>query len=77
MLEFVENDVRDRGGRMLLVETSLLPHYESTRSFYYKYGYTAVAQVADYYADNDGLIIFAKRMTPPELVVTVANESRE
>jgi ribosomal protein S18 acetylase RimI-like enzyme len=73
MLEFVEKDVRDRGGRMLLVETSLLPHYESTRRFYFKYGYTAVAQIADYYAEGDGLIVFAKRFTAPEPVVAVAH----
>ena len=71
----VEKDVRDRGGRMLLVETSLLPHYESTRRFYFKYGYSAVAQIADYYAEGDGLIVFAKRFNVPEPVVAVAHSS--
>jgi ribosomal protein S18 acetylase RimI-like enzyme len=74
MLEFVERDVRDRGGRMLLVETSLLAHYESTRRFYFKYGYTAVAQIADYYAEGDGLIVFAKRFSVPEPVVALAHD---
>jgi ribosomal protein S18 acetylase RimI-like enzyme len=77
LLEFVENDVRERGGRMLLIETSLLPHYESTRRFYFKYGYSAVAQIPDYYADGDGLIVFAKRTTPPEPVVAVVTEPHE
>jgi ribosomal protein S18 acetylase RimI-like enzyme len=74
MLEFVERDVRDRGGRMLLVETSMLSHYELTRRFYFKYGYTAVAQIADYYAEGDGLIVFAKRFNVPEPVVAVAHD---
>jgi ribosomal protein S18 acetylase RimI-like enzyme len=57
----------------LLIETSSLPHYESTRRFYFKYGYTVVAQVPDYYADGDGLTVFAKRITPPEPVATIAH----
>ncbi len=62
MLEYVEEDVRQHAGRVLLIETSSLPHYEPTRRFYLKYGYTLVAQIPDYYADGDDKVIFSKRI---------------
>jgi len=62
LLEFVEQDVREQGGRLLLIETSSTAHYAPTRRFYLKAGYTLAAAVADYYADGDGLVIFSKRV---------------
>jgi ribosomal protein S18 acetylase RimI-like enzyme len=62
LLEFVEKDVREQFGRLLLIETSTTPHYEPTRRFYLKYGYTLAAQIPDYYADGDGMAVFAKRI---------------
>ena len=62
LLRHAEDEVRRAGGRLLLIETSALPHYELTRRFYLKHGYTRVAQVPDYYADGDDLVVFAKRM---------------
>ncbi len=62
LLEFVEQDIRDQGGRLLLIETSSTPHYEPTRRFYLKYGYTLAANIPDYYADGDGLVVFSKRV---------------
>lgn len=64
LLEYVEKDVRDRGGRMLLIETSMTPHYAPTRRFYLKYGYKVAAEIPDYYADGDGMVVFTKRMAP-------------
>lgn len=62
LLAFVEQDIRDLGGRLLIVETSTTEHYEPTRKFYLKYGYTLAASVADFYADGDGMAVFTKRM---------------
>lgn len=62
MLAFVEDDVRAQGGRLLLIETSSTPHYEPTRRFYLKHGYAQPAQIPDFYADGDGLVVFSKRM---------------
>ena len=62
LLEFVENDIRERAGRMLVVETSTLPHYEPTRRFYLKHRYDLTAIIADYYADGDGLAVFTKKL---------------
>jgi GNAT superfamily N-acetyltransferase len=62
LLAFVEEDTRALGGRLLVLETSDTPHYEPTRRFYLKHGYTAASVVPDYYADNDGRVVFLKRL---------------
>ncbi|MCI0699909.1 MAG: GNAT family N-acetyltransferase [Planctomycetia bacterium] len=62
LLAFVEDDIRALDGRLLVVETSALPHYEPTRRFYLKHGYTIVAEIPDFYADNDGMVVFTKRL---------------
>ena len=62
LLAFVEGDIRERGGRLLVVETSSTPHYEPTHRFYLKHGYTLAATVPDLYADGDGMVVFTKRV---------------
>jgi ribosomal protein S18 acetylase RimI-like enzyme len=62
LLAFVEQDVREHGGRLLLIETSTTPHYEPTRRFYLKNDYTLAATIPDFYADGDGMAIFTKRL---------------
>jgi GNAT superfamily N-acetyltransferase len=62
LLDFVEQTVHREGGRLLLIETSSLPHYEPTRRFYLKRGYVVTARVPDFYADGDDKVIFAKRI---------------
>jgi ribosomal protein S18 acetylase RimI-like enzyme len=64
LLRYVEGDVRDQGGRILLIETSSLPHYELTRRFYVKHGYDKVAVLPDYYSDGDDMVVFRKRLAP-------------
>lgn len=62
LLEFVEREVKDDGGRLLLIETSALPRYLPTREFYLRRGYAPTAHIPDYYAEGDDLIIFSKRL---------------
>jgi GNAT superfamily N-acetyltransferase len=62
LLEFVEDDARSRGARVLFVETSGLPHYEPTRRFYLRHGYAAEARLRDFYADGDDQVVFRKRL---------------
>jgi ribosomal protein S18 acetylase RimI-like enzyme len=62
MLKWVEDDIRRRNGRVLLIETSSTPHYEPTRRFYLKNGYTLAAQIVDFYADADDKVIFSKHL---------------
>ena len=59
---FAESFVRDRGGYLLIAETSSQPSYERTRAFYQKQGYIVASHIADYYKIGDDLIVFGKRV---------------
>ena len=63
LLKHVEQDIQSLRGRILLIETSSLPHYDLTRKFYVKHHYELAAQIAEYYADGDNLVVFRKRLT--------------
>lgn len=62
LLRRVEEEVRARGGRLLLIETSMLPRYEPTRRFYERYGYPRECVIRNYYSEGDDKAIFAKRL---------------
>ena len=62
LLRHAEDDIRAEGGRLMLIETSSLPHYELTRRFYLKYGYEVGATLRDFYADGDDMVVFRKRL---------------
>jgi ribosomal protein S18 acetylase RimI-like enzyme len=59
----VERDLRSRGARLLLVETSSRPDYENTRAFYARCGYTEAARIRDFYAPADDRIMLTTRLT--------------
>ena len=62
LLKHAEDEIRNQGGRILLIETSSLPHYDLTRKFYLKHHYLQAAAIADFYADGDSLVVFSKRL---------------
>jgi ribosomal protein S18 acetylase RimI-like enzyme len=62
LLTFVEDDIRALGGRLIVVETSTTAHYEPTRRFYLKRGYTSATEIPDFYADGDGMAVFTKKV---------------
>jgi ribosomal protein S18 acetylase RimI-like enzyme len=64
LLRHAEADIGARRGRLLLIETSSLPHYERTRRFYVKHGYEQACVLEDFYADGDHMVVFRKRMEP-------------
>ena len=59
----VETKLSARGGRLLVVETSSRPDYETTRQFYTRSGYTEAARVRDFYAPADDRILLTTRLT--------------
>lgn len=67
MLRHVEEAIRNAYGRLLLIETSSLPHYEPTRRFYLKHAYDQAAVIPGYYADGDDMVVFCKRLAPAPL----------
>ncbi|HEX7978199.1 MAG TPA: GNAT family N-acetyltransferase [Gemmatimonadaceae bacterium] len=62
----VERQLRERGARMLLVETSSRPDYSKTRAFYARCGYTEAARIRDFYAPADDRIMLTTRLTTRE-----------
>jgi ribosomal protein S18 acetylase RimI-like enzyme len=62
LLRYVEDEIRNLQGRILLIETSSLPHYELTRKFYVKHNYEQTAVLKDFYTDGDDMVVFRKRM---------------
>lgn len=61
LLRAVEEDVRARGGRLLLIETASQAAYAPTIRFYERSGYALVSRIRDYYRPGDDKLVFAKR----------------
>jgi len=62
LLRYVEQMLAERGERILLVETSGLPNFERTRSFYRKQGYDEEARIREFYKAGDDKVIFRKKL---------------
>ena len=58
-----EAHARDRGARLMIIETSSLDSQARARRFYAREGYAAVGQVPDFYGTGDDKIIFCRRLT--------------
>jgi len=65
LLRFVENDVRRRSGRMLLIETSSKRSYAPTIRFYQRAGYHEISRIKDFYRIEDDKVVFCKNLTGP------------
>jgi GNAT superfamily N-acetyltransferase len=63
LLTYVEQDIKRHQGRLLLIETSSLAHYELTRRFYRKHNYDQAAVLRDYYANGDDMVVFGKHLS--------------
>lgn len=68
LLAEVEQRLRARGARLLVVETSSRPEYDATRRFYRARGYHEAARMRDYYAIGDDRVIYTKPLAPSSLV---------
>lgn len=62
MLREAEDSVRSMGGRMIYIETSSLPLYEDTRSFYLRNGYIEVSRLTDFYSPGDHKLTYVKKL---------------
>lgn len=64
LLRFVENEVRRRNGRMLLIETSSKRSYAPTLRFYQRAGYREISRIKDFYRIEEDKVVFCKSLTP-------------
>lgn len=63
MMTFIEEVLRDRGGRVLIVETSGSSEFEKTRTFYLKNGYTHEATIREFWQSGEDKVIFWKKLS--------------
>ena len=54
--------LRERGGRLLIVDTSSLPAFEHARAFYPALGFREEARIRDFWAEGDDKVTFAKAL---------------
>ena len=64
LIEQVENEIRDKKGYLLIIETSSIEAFSTPRAIYASYGYQLVAQIPDFYKPGDGLVIYTKKLSP-------------
>ncbi|MEP7064557.1 MAG: GNAT family N-acetyltransferase, partial [Gemmatimonadota bacterium] len=62
LMRAVEELLRERGARLLVIETSSREAYSQTRSFYERGGYMERARVRGFYAVDDDRVIFSKML---------------
>ena len=62
LLRSLEEGVKAREGRMILADTSTIPHFEKTQKFYLKNEFQEVARIPDYYHPGNDRITFCKRL---------------
>ena len=62
VLSHVEKHLKEKEARVLIIETSGLPEFESTRNFYRKCDYTEEARIRDFYEKGDDKVVFWKSL---------------
>jgi GNAT superfamily N-acetyltransferase len=60
LMAAVEDELRQRGGRIVRVETSSLEGQGGARRFYEKTGFQLAGAIPDFYRAGDDLLVFAK-----------------
>jgi GNAT superfamily N-acetyltransferase len=62
LMSAVEEEIRQRNGVWLVIETSDTDHYAPARRLYERCGYTLAMLLKDFYHDGDGLCTYTKRL---------------
>ncbi len=62
LLSFLGEGLKPRGGRLILADTSTIPHYKKTQKFYLKNGFQEVARISDYYYPGNDQVTFCRKL---------------
>ncbi|TAE52166.1 MAG: N-acetyltransferase [Bacteroidetes bacterium] len=63
MMKYIEQLLKDKGGRLLIVETSTDDAQTAARGFYQKIGYTQEAVIRDFWKEGEDKVVFWKKLT--------------
>lgn len=63
MMSYIENLLREKLKRILIVETSSDQQFELTREFYAKLNYKHEATIRDFWKENEHKVVFWKKLT--------------
>jgi ribosomal protein S18 acetylase RimI-like enzyme len=61
LMDLAVEDIAKRKGQNIWIETASRPLYEPTRQFYLKYGCDIIAELPNFYGENDNKVIFLKK----------------
>jgi GNAT superfamily N-acetyltransferase len=64
LIQWVEQNVQEQQGRLIVIETSSKDKYAPTRHFYQRLGYVESARIRDFYRPGDDLVIYCKYFKP-------------
>ena len=62
MMSYIEQQLKQKDGRILIVETSSDDAQIGARKFYNKIGYTQMAVIKDFWNDGEDKIVFWKKL---------------
>jgi len=60
LIKYIEEYIKGKSGRLVLIETSGKPGYEKERKFYEKNKYDKFVEIKDFYNEGDSLVVYGK-----------------
>ncbi|MBS1518294.1 MAG: GNAT family N-acetyltransferase [Bacteroidetes bacterium] len=60
LVKYIEDHLRKKNGRLVLIETSGKESYDKERKFYEKNNYHKLVNIKDFYKPGDPLVIYGK-----------------
>lgn len=63
LIKYIEEYLKEKNGRLILIETSGKDSYEKERKFYEKNLYKELVEIKDFYKTGDSLVIYGKYLS--------------
>lgn len=60
LIKYIEDHIKEKNGRLILIETSGKESYEKERKFYEKNFYKEIVNIKDFYNVGDALVVYGK-----------------
>jgi ribosomal protein S18 acetylase RimI-like enzyme len=62
LMNSMEDDLKAKNARAIMVETSSMPEYKPARDFYMRTGFSEVSTIEDFYAEGNGKVVYRKNL---------------